>query len=179
MMIDLDVASWGGAPTPELKSVELFVCTHPYIYPSLSARAKAGCKQQRSFAASGLPPLALIELLNAEAARLANESSLQARPVATLPTRGANWAALPRAVFAPEAPSAHGSQQATSKGWRQERGIRLSNVWTPPHRKPATYCVEYNAACARGRGVQPAGEAGALSSNCYPSVIDPIGRYRN
>jgi len=29
--------------------------------------------------------------------------------------------------------------------WRQVRGIRPSNVWTPLHRKPATIRVEYNA----------------------------------
>ena len=97
--------------------------------------------QHRCFAASGLLPLVLIEMLIVAAALLAIGSSLTAtiRGIATVqadPLRGRR----------PSVPSsAHGSQQATSMGWRQVRGIRPSNVWTPLHRKPATYRVEYNA----------------------------------
>ena len=110
-----------------------------------SARAKAGCMQHRCFAASGLLPLVLIEMLIVAAALLAIGSSL------TATIRGivlsATVQADPLRGRRPSVPSsAHGSQQATSMGWRQVRGIRPSNVWTPLHRKPAaTYRVEYNA----------------------------------
>ena len=114
--------------------------------------------QHRCFAASGLLPLVLIEMLIVAAALLAIGSSL------TATIRGivlsATVQADPLRGCRPSVPSsAHGSQQATSMGWRQVRGIRPSNVWTPLHRKPATYRVEYNAVLRPERSIGPSPSA--------------------
>ena len=115
--------------------------------------------QHRSFAASGLLPLALIEMQNVAAAMLAIGQSL------TATSRGnvlsATVQADPLRGRSPSVPSsAHGSQQATSMSWRQVRGIRPSNVWTPLHRKPATIRVEYNAV-----GIPPDLHSGAIPTS--------------
>ena len=112
-----------------------------YPHPMTSARAKAGCMQHRCFAASGLLPLVLIEMLIVAAALLAIGSSLKAtiRGIVLSATVQAD----PLRGRRPSVPSsAHGSQQATSMGWRQ---VRPSNVWTLVQMTPATYRVEYNA----------------------------------
>ena len=97
--------------------------------------------QHRCFAASGLLPLVLIEMLIVAAALLAIGSSLKAtiRGIVLSATVQAD----PLRGRRPSVPSsAHGSQQATSMGWRQ---VRPSNVWTLVQMTPATYRVEYNA----------------------------------
>ena len=102
--------------------------------------------QHRCFAASGLLPLVLIEMLIVAAALLAIGSSLKAtiRGIVLSATVQAD----PLRGRRPSVPSsAHGSQQATSMGWRQ---VRPSNVWTLVQMTPATYRVEYNAVpCGR------------------------------
>ena len=110
--------------------------------------------QHRCFAASGLLPLVLIEMLIVAAALLAIGSSLKAtiRGIVLSATVQAD----PLRGRRPSVPSsAHGSQQATSMGWRQ---VRPSNVWTLVQMTPATYRVEYNAVCP-GREDGHQGEA--------------------
>ena len=88
--------------------------------PVDSARAEVGWMRRGCFAASGLPPLALIEMLIVAAALLAIGSSLEARPAAKLPI-GAfwGWAALPRPVYL----RLWLPRLTAASGWRQPRSV--------------------------------------------------------